>query len=153
MMLVAVGGKMARLGALLLAVCFGHVSGFSHIGGCTLPGLKHVSTSKLIEAATSAGGMQTSAQSLRPRSDSCFRKNVRSSMSVQAAAGEEVAAGEELLEVLKQSVVVEANLEECFATASNLDAYTRWCSKGGMKKVIILERNEDGLGTKVQVCI
>ena len=60
------------------------------MGGSTLPGLKHVSTSRLIEAATSVGGMQTSALSLRPRSESCFRQHVRSSMSVQVAAGEDV---------------------------------------------------------------
>lgn len=143
---VRVGGKMRILGAFLLVVCVGHVEGFAPMGGSTLPGLKHVSTSRLIEAATSVGGMQTSALSLRPRSESCFRQHVRSSMSVQVAAGEDV-----LLEVLKQSVVVEANLEECYGVASNLDAYTRWCSKGGMKKVIVLERNEDELATKVQL--
>jgi hypothetical protein len=67
-------------------------------------------------------------------------------MELQATAGEE-----KILEVLKQSVTVTATREECFKVASDLDSYTEWCRKGGMKKVMVMERDEQNRASKVQV--
>jgi hypothetical protein len=69
-------------------------------------------------------------------------------MELQATAGEE-----KILEVLKQSVTVTATREECFKVASDLDSYTEWCRKGGMKKVMVMERDEQNRASKVQVCM
>mmetsp|Transcript_60744 Transcript_60744/g.89028 ORF Transcript_60744/g.89028 Transcript_60744/m.89028 type:complete len:234 (+) Transcript_60744:197-898(+) len=74
--------------------------------------------------------------------------SARTSVAVQALPGEKK---EVISEALRKSVVVEAAMEHCFQVASDLDSYTKWCSKGGMKKVIVMERNEDNLASKVQL--
>lgn len=54
-------------------------------------------------------------------------------------------------EALRQTIMVAAPAEDCFHVASDLDSYRQWCSQGGMKKVVVLERNEDGLASKVDM--
>jgi len=70
-------------------------------------------------------------------------------MAVQAAPGETEA--EVISEALKQTVIVEASIEDCFQVASDLDNYRQWCKKGGMKKINVLERLECGKASKVEV--
>jgi len=77
------------------------------------------------------------------------QQSARTSVAVQALPSEKK---EVISEALRKSVVVEAAMEHCFQVASDLDSYTKWCSKGGMKKVIVMERNDDNLASKVQVC-
>lgn len=41
-------------------------------------------------------------------------------------------------------IFVLADLESCAAAASDLDNYIKWCKEGGMKRVEVLTRYEDG---------
>lgn len=51
--------------------------------------------------------------------------------------------------MLSKCVVVPASVAECFAVASNLEAYMDWCGGSGLEEVRILERGEDGRARKV----
>ncbi|EKX54803.1 hypothetical protein GUITHDRAFT_149861 [Guillardia theta CCMP2712] len=51
---------------------------------------------------------------------------------------------------LKQSIIVDASIDECYGAAADLDDYATWCRKGGMKKVKVLDRNDDGMCSKVE---
>eukprot|EP00960_Hanusia_phi_P058421 763881-Hanusia_phi.AAC.1 len=67
----------------------------------------------------------------------------------------EVVEGSEVDETLdshflKQSIIVDASIDECYGAAADLDDYAAWCRKGGMKKVKVLDRNDDGLCSKVE---
>ena len=52
---------------------------------------------------------------------------------------------------LRQSIIVDASIDECYGAAADLDDYATWCRKGGMKKVKVLDRNDDGMCSKVEV--
>ena len=146
--------RMAVLTVILLA-CVGHSAGFSLVYTNLLGGLRqgNVATSNVragsILLRGRFQGVGAGSILLRRTPVVSTRKcTARPAMELQATAGEE-----KILEVLKQSVTVTATREECFKVASDLDSYTEWCRKGGMKKVMVMERDEQNRASKVQVCM
>ena len=146
--------RMAALTVILLA-CVSHSAGFSLVCTNLLGGLQqgNVATSDVGAGSLLLRGrfQGVGAGSILLRRTPVVpaRKcTARPTMELQATAGEE-----KILEVLKQSVTVTATREECFKVASDLDSYTEWCRKGGMKKVMVIERDEQNRASKVQVCM
>ena len=128
----------------LLVLWLGEVSGFAPMGAGVLrrsPALRST------EAAVLSLQQPRSAE----RARMLDQLSARRSTAVHAAPKE--AGSEVIAETLKQSCVVEASMEDCFEVASDLDSYRKWCAKGGMKQVEVVERLECGKASKVKVSI
>lgn len=67
-------------------------------------------------------------------------------------SGQEAAPAKDVSpsKAVSQSIWVDTSVEKCLVAASDLDTYMEWCRGGGMKKVDVLKRYEDGRAENVR---
>jgi len=138
------GMRAFLLASLIHLACMGPVTSF--VGFVPMGGTKHAL--RQLEPSLCTAGVLGLRQKSVLRSRVFGQPSARTTVAVQTVPEQTT---EVISEALRKSVVVEASLEDCFRVASDLDSYTKWCSKGGMKKVIVLERNDENFVSKVQL--